>query len=223
VWSTRTGQICGLVNGRGSFGGLTGMVRFYSVQHTPVFHQDVEHLQFQQAWFQCQRDRWVQLHAGAEEPGFCGTELGKRRCYTVRIRDRVRTIRELEPPRRDRLAVGVQLDGDVAAAWQVLGDPFGQPLIVGDEAVEGGVIHGQGGIAAFGDKPLAQPALLLAAPSAHRREVRRGHHRQQVEAREEVGIGTGQGAIGESRARPPSGSSSRSKRVDRIVPGSPSG
>jgi hypothetical protein len=71
VWSTRTGQICGLVNGRGSFGGLTGMVRFYSVQHTPVFHQ---------------------LHAGTEETGFCGTELGKRRCYTVRIRDRVRTI-----------------------------------------------------------------------------------------------------------------------------------
>ena len=25
VWSTRTGQICGLVNGRGSFGGLTAM------------------------------------------------------------------------------------------------------------------------------------------------------------------------------------------------------
>ena len=92
VWSTRTGQICGLVNGRGSFGGLTGMVRFYSVQHTPVFHQDVEHLQFQQAWFQCRRDRWVELHAGAEETGFCGTDLGKRRCYTVRIRDRVRTI-----------------------------------------------------------------------------------------------------------------------------------
>jgi hypothetical protein len=92
VWSTRRGQICGLVNGRGSFGGLTGMVRFYSVQHTPVFHQDVEHLQFQQAWFQCQRDRWVQLHAGAEEPGFCGTELGKRRCYTVRIKDTVRKV-----------------------------------------------------------------------------------------------------------------------------------
>ena len=26
VWSTRTGRICGLVNGRGSFGGLTAMV-----------------------------------------------------------------------------------------------------------------------------------------------------------------------------------------------------
>lgn len=92
VWSMRTGRICGLVNGRGSFGGLTGMTRFYSVDQVPVFHQDIDHLEFQRAWFQCQRDRWVELHAGAEEPGFCGTEMGKRRCYTVRIKDRVRSV-----------------------------------------------------------------------------------------------------------------------------------
>ena len=90
VWATRTGQVCGLVNGRGSFGGLSGMVRFYSVDRAPVFHQDVDHLQFQEAWFQCQRDRWVELHEGSEEPGFCGTELGKRRCYSVRIFDGTR-------------------------------------------------------------------------------------------------------------------------------------
>ena len=83
VWVTRTGQVCGLVNGRGSFGGLTGMTRFYSVDRVPVFHQDVDHLAFQQAWFQCRRDRWVMMHEGSDEPGFCGTELGKRRCYTV--------------------------------------------------------------------------------------------------------------------------------------------
>lgn len=83
VWSTRTGQVCGLVNGRGSFGGLSGMLRFYTVAGEPVFHQDVEHLAFQYGWFACTRDRFVAHHAGAEEPGFCGTELGKRRCYTV--------------------------------------------------------------------------------------------------------------------------------------------
>lgn len=94
VWSTRTGQVCGLVNGRGSFGGLSGMVRFYSVDRVPVFHQDVDHLEFQNAWFQCNRDRWVRLHDGVEETGFCGTELGKRRCYTVRIVDRVRTVED---------------------------------------------------------------------------------------------------------------------------------
>ena len=84
VWSTRTGQICGLVNGRGSFGGLTAMTRFYTVNQHPVFHRDVEHAPFQQAWFECRRDQYVMLHAGTMEPGFCGTELGKRRCFNVR-------------------------------------------------------------------------------------------------------------------------------------------
>lgn len=94
VWATRTGRVCGLVNGRGSFGGLTGMVRFYSVDRVPVFHRDVDHEAFQYAWFECARDRWVRLREGSEEPGFCGTELGQRRCYTVRIVDRVRTVED---------------------------------------------------------------------------------------------------------------------------------
>jgi hypothetical protein len=84
VWSTRTGQICGLVNGRGSFGGLTAMTRFYTVDQRPVFHQDTDHIAFQKAWFECRRDQYVMLHAGTEEPGFCGTELGRRRCFNVR-------------------------------------------------------------------------------------------------------------------------------------------
>lgn len=84
VWSTRTGQICGLVNGRGSFGGLTAMTRFYTVDQQPVFHQDVEHVAFQQAWFQCRRDQYVMLHAGTMEPGFCSSEAGRRHCYSVR-------------------------------------------------------------------------------------------------------------------------------------------
>lgn len=84
VWSTRGGQICGLVNGRGSFGGLTAMTRFYTVDQRPVFHQDTEHVGFQRAWFECQRDQYVMLHDGTMEPGFCGTELGRRRCYNVK-------------------------------------------------------------------------------------------------------------------------------------------
>ena len=84
VWSTRTGRICGLVNGRGSFGGLSSMVRFYTVDQRPVFHQDVEHVAFQKAWFECRRDQYVALHAGTLEPGFCGSEAGRRHCYTVR-------------------------------------------------------------------------------------------------------------------------------------------
>ncbi len=83
VWATRTGQICGLVNGRGSFGGLTAMARFYTVDQQPVFHRDVEHLAFQHAWFQCRRDQYVTLHEGTMEPGFCGSEAGRRHCFTV--------------------------------------------------------------------------------------------------------------------------------------------
>lgn len=84
VWATRAGQVCGVVNGRGSFGGLSSMVRFYTVDRQPVFHQDVEHNSFQHAWFQCRRDPYVMLHQGTFEPGFCGSEAGKRHCYTVR-------------------------------------------------------------------------------------------------------------------------------------------
>jgi len=84
VWFTRAGQVCGLVNGRGSFGGLSSMVRFYTVDRRPVFHQDVEHVAFQKAWFECRRDRFVPLHAGTDDPGFCGSEAGRRHCYTVR-------------------------------------------------------------------------------------------------------------------------------------------
>ncbi|WP_297514983.1 hypothetical protein [uncultured Caulobacter sp.] len=89
VWATRAGQICGLVNGRGSFGGLTAMTRFYTVDQRPVFHQDIDYLDFQRAWFQCRRDQYVMLHEGTMEPGFCGTELGRRRCYWVRNGARV--------------------------------------------------------------------------------------------------------------------------------------
>jgi len=84
VWFTRRGQVCGLVNGRGSFGGLTAMARFYTVDQRPVFHRDTEHVGFQRAWFECLRDQYVMLHAGTVEPGFCGTALGRRRCYNVK-------------------------------------------------------------------------------------------------------------------------------------------
>lgn len=84
VWATRKGQICGIVNGRGSFGGLSSMVRFYTVDQRPVFHQDVDHIPFQHAWFQCRRDPYVMLHAGTTEPGFCGSELGRRRCFKTK-------------------------------------------------------------------------------------------------------------------------------------------
>jgi len=84
VWSTRTGVICGLVNGWGSFGGLTGMTRFIAVGDTPAFIEDAPNDQsanrFNTRWFTCRFDPWVVLRGGSAETGFCATHAGQRRC-----------------------------------------------------------------------------------------------------------------------------------------------
>ena len=82
VWARRDGRICGLVNGWGSFGGLTGMTRFYAQDDEPVFKQDGRQ-DFEEEWWACRRDRYVTLREGSEETGFCPTKLGQQRCYTV--------------------------------------------------------------------------------------------------------------------------------------------
>lgn len=81
VWSTRDGRVCGLVNGWGSFGGLTGMTRFYTEGDRFVFSARTRE-GFHPIWQDCQADRWQQLHNGTEERGFCGTRLGQERCAT---------------------------------------------------------------------------------------------------------------------------------------------
>ena len=82
VWSTRDGRICGLVNGWGSFGGLTGMVRFYTEGDTFAFSVDPPS-DFYTTWRVCQADQWQMLHKASEEPGFCATKLGRRRCSEI--------------------------------------------------------------------------------------------------------------------------------------------
>jgi hypothetical protein len=84
VWSTRTGVICALVNGWGSFGGLTGMTRFIAVGDTPAFIEDAPNdrsaNRFNTRWVTCRFDPWVVLHGGSAETGFCATRAGQRRC-----------------------------------------------------------------------------------------------------------------------------------------------
>ncbi|MDB5455877.1 MAG: hypothetical protein JWP92_1462, partial [Caulobacter sp.] len=46
VWATHGRKICGLVNGKGSFGGKTGMVRFYGVGGAPVFQRQIGEVAF---------------------------------------------------------------------------------------------------------------------------------------------------------------------------------
>jgi hypothetical protein len=82
VWARRDGRVCGLVNGWGSFGGLTGMTRFYTVGDGPVFKQDGGE-DFEYEWWQCKRDRYVIIREGSDETGFCPTRLGRARCYDV--------------------------------------------------------------------------------------------------------------------------------------------
>ena len=84
VWAMRSGEICGLVNGRGSFGGLSGMVRFYTQGGQPVFNAD-HRPGFKEAWLGCDRDRWIVLRPGSDETGFCATPLGQTRCKTVKV------------------------------------------------------------------------------------------------------------------------------------------
>lgn len=79
VWATRTGRVCGLVHGWGSFGGLVGMTRFYSVGDSFAFSINPP-ADFYPNWRQCDGDHWLVLNSGSEEPGFCATRLGQRRC-----------------------------------------------------------------------------------------------------------------------------------------------
>lgn len=78
VWSTRTGRICGTVNGRGSFGGWSGMKAFYADGDRLTFDEGDPN--FQQAWFECGRDVWVELVAGADGRGGCVAGHTRRIC-----------------------------------------------------------------------------------------------------------------------------------------------
>jgi hypothetical protein len=82
VWATRTGKICGLVNGWGGFGGLVGMTRFYTDDQGFGFSVNPP-ADFYAHWDQCEADHWLILHPGSEEQGFCGTRLGRKRCWVV--------------------------------------------------------------------------------------------------------------------------------------------
>jgi len=84
VWSTRTGVICGLVNGWGSFGGLTGMTRFIAVTDTPAFVDDAPDAKaaerFNARWVTCRFDPWIVLRGGSAETGWCATRQGRTNC-----------------------------------------------------------------------------------------------------------------------------------------------
>ena len=83
VWATHSGMICGLVNGRGSFGGLAGMTPFAVEGDRTVFAFDQSALNFAPYWRDCMTDQWIKVLDGSMQAGGCATTLGQQRCVTV--------------------------------------------------------------------------------------------------------------------------------------------
>ena len=84
VWMTRQGLICGVVNGKFSFGGKTGMTPFYAgADNRPVFFYDLDKLAFAKTWRDCQASDWLTLKAGSKMTGYCATQDGAKRCRMV--------------------------------------------------------------------------------------------------------------------------------------------
>ncbi len=78
VWATHHGTICGIVNGQGSFGGLTGMTPFYVSGGRVVFAIEADPMLFAAGWRDCNRDDWIEVVPGSKETGYCATRRGAR-------------------------------------------------------------------------------------------------------------------------------------------------
>ena len=85
VWAMHGGRLCGLVNGKGSFGGLTGMTPFYAEGTHLVFSFDQDSSVFGRIWLDCSGDMWIPLVAGTTTEGFCGTKAGAARCKAAGV------------------------------------------------------------------------------------------------------------------------------------------
>ena len=80
VWRTKKGAICGLVNGRSSFGGLTGMAPFFTDGETIRYALDTPQSQFGDGWSDCMGDTWLTLNAGSYATGICATKHPFKSC-----------------------------------------------------------------------------------------------------------------------------------------------
>ena len=83
VWATHDGRLCGVVNGKGSFGGKSGMVRFYAVDRQPLFRFDTDQAHFEIGFEPCMKDHWLVVKEGSQETGFCATREGDRVCQRI--------------------------------------------------------------------------------------------------------------------------------------------
>ena len=81
VWAMHSGRICGLVNGEGSFSGLTGMTPFYADGTRVTFALDSDPDVFAGPWVDCNQDMWVVVLGGSTEEGICGVKAHADRCH----------------------------------------------------------------------------------------------------------------------------------------------
>ncbi len=82
VWETHDKRICGLVNAEGSFGGLAGMIGFFT--DGPNLHYGLDRgdaVAFGRIWAECGADMWVEILPGSTQQGFCATRAGARHCH----------------------------------------------------------------------------------------------------------------------------------------------
>ena len=75
VWSTRKGQICGLVDQWHT--GVDYMTRFYTMGDN-VFFKDDDLRLYVREWSRCVDDPWVVLHPGGVDEGLCVSRTGRR-------------------------------------------------------------------------------------------------------------------------------------------------
>jgi hypothetical protein len=81
VWAMHSGRICGLVNGEGSFGGLTGMTPFYADGAKVTFALDSDPDLFAGQWVDCNQDIWATVVGGSIEEGICGVKAHASQCH----------------------------------------------------------------------------------------------------------------------------------------------
>jgi len=84
VWMTHQHRICGLLNAENSFGGLAGMIGFFTDGPNIRYGLDGgDPATFGQTWAKCGADTWVQILPGSMEQGFCATRNGAKHCFTT--------------------------------------------------------------------------------------------------------------------------------------------
>jgi hypothetical protein len=81
VWETHAGRICGLVNGRDSFGGKAGMIPFFTDGRAVRYSMDTDPAVFGQGWADCLGDSWIEVLKGSTQQGFCATREGAAHCH----------------------------------------------------------------------------------------------------------------------------------------------